>query len=44
MAGFLMFNQGAGKWKDGFPNKTSGNGKCKKEKKVKKDEKCEEKM
>ena len=39
MATFLMFNQAAGKWEQRFPNKTSGNGKCKKEKKVKKDEK-----
>ena len=44
MAGFLMFNQAARKWKDGLPNKTSGNGKIEKCKKVKKDEKCEEKM
>ncbi len=38
MATFLMFNQGRRKWKDGLPNKTTGNGKCRK---MKKDEKSE---
>ena len=42
MAGFLMFNQAAEKWKDRLPNKTTGNGKCRKMKKDEKSEKEDE--
>ena len=44
MCHLLMFNQAAEKWKDRLPNKTTGNGKCRKMKKDEKSEKGEEKM